>query len=76
MSELKPINHREILNLWPSIPDVANDVGFKYVAVWKWHKRNYIPPEWWCLLVESAHDRDIDLSYKLLSETIRNRKHK
>ena len=74
METKKPIDHREILALWPSIPEVSRDVKFNYVAVWRWKERNYIPPEWWSILVSVAHERDLEVSYKLLAETVRGRR--
>ena len=74
MENNKPINHAEILDLWPSIPTIARDLNFNYVAVWKWHKRKFIPCEWWALLIEVAHERDIEISFKLLADTVKNKK--
>lgn len=51
--------HAEILGLWPSLNDVANDVGARIVAVRKWRARNNIPAEYWLPLVQAAHRRNI-----------------
>ena len=76
MDTKKPQSHREILALWPKLPDVARDLEFNYIAVYKWHERNMIPPEWWCLLVDAAHNRDLEVTFKLLAETVKGRKTK
>lgn len=51
--------HAEILGLWPSLSDVADDVGARVVAVRKWRARNSIPSEYWLPLVQAAAKRGI-----------------
>lgn len=60
-------SHAEILGLWPSLIDVANDVGAKVVAVRKWRARNSIPPEYWLPLVEAAQRRGYAVTLDLLA---------
>lgn len=52
-------SHAEILGLWPSLNDVATDVGARLVAVRKWRARNSIPAEYWLALVQAAERRGI-----------------
>ena len=66
--------HQDIIALFPSIPVLARDCDFAYISVWKWNERNNIPPEWWCVIVHAAHERDLNITYKLLAETVRNRR--
>lgn len=67
--------HADIIELWPSVPELARDVGFAYVNVWKWHSKKTIPPEWWVLVVEAARRRDLPVTYEILAATVCNRKY-
>lgn len=50
---------RAVIHLWPSIRDLATDVGRRYETVRGWHRRNSIPPSQWDRLIESARFRQI-----------------
>lgn len=38
---------RSIIKLWPSLPDLASDLGTTTPMVTKWGQRDNIPAEWW-----------------------------
>ena len=63
--------HREIIELWPSIGDLAKDLRQKYNTVYMWWKRDSIPPDLWVAVVHAARDRDLPVTYTALTE-IRN----
>lgn len=60
--------HKEIIELWPSIGAICTDTGEKLSTVKQWKYRNSIPSEHWKKLINAAHQRDIELSYKTLAE--------
>ena len=59
--------HKDILELWPSYKTLADDIEADYYTVMKWKERNSIPAAYWRRVVESAHKRDIAVTYKLLA---------
>jgi len=62
------MNHKEVINLWPSMTVLSQDIGEKYGTINMWRVRNRIPADQWVGLVESAQARDIPLTYKMLAE--------
>ena len=49
----------EIIALWPSPSDFADDVGVTLQRVSLWKHRDFIPPEHWTAIEEGADRRDI-----------------
>lgn len=64
------MNHRQIIDLWPSVKVLAEDLGEKQSAVNGWYYRESIPSDRWVKLVSAAQERDIPLTYKMLAEAI------
>lgn len=62
------ITHREIIEYWPNIQALADDMGQKYITVYKWLERGRIPPEHWEMLIKQAKKRKI---YLTLEELVR-----
>jgi hypothetical protein len=48
------MEHRKIIELWPSPTDMAADVGANPEAVRKWRQRNSIPANFWAAVARSA----------------------
>jgi hypothetical protein len=47
----------DVIDQWPSIMAMAEDLEEKPSTVSKWRQRNRIPPEHWRLLVQRARRR-------------------
>lgn len=50
----------EIIDLWPSLSDFADDIGVTYGASKQMRRRNSIAPGYWDLLVKNAARRGIE----------------
>ena len=57
---------REVLDLWPSPKDLADDLGEKQATVQKWRDRNRVPAKKLHGLLLSARKRRFKVSAKLL----------
>lgn len=64
------MKHSKIIELWPSVRVLADDLGEKKSAVNGWYYRDSIPSDRWVKLVDAAQARDIPLTYKMLAEAI------
>ncbi|MCF6304380.1 MAG: hypothetical protein L3J33_03300 [Rhodobacteraceae bacterium] len=62
----------EILELWPSMAELARDLGVKQGIVAGWRRNNSIPAKYDGLIVRHAKTRGIDLSYAKISEARAN----
>jgi len=62
--------HPEIIELWPSVNEFAEDVGTSPNLVRCWKHRKSIPAPYWTPLVTAAQDRDIPLTYRMLAEAV------
>ena len=51
------MSFRPIIDLWPSRAELADDVGTTRLLAQQWWTRDFVPPEWWRLLVEAARRR-------------------
>lgn len=51
-----------IFTLWPSIADLAKDLGKPYPTVAAWHQRKSIPGRYDLELLECARKRGINLT--------------
>lgn len=61
--------HREIIKAWPSLTEMASDLGVRYDTVQKWHVRNSIPSDRWLQVVRCAIKRDIPgVTFEVLDE--------
>lgn len=66
MSQMR--THSEIINLWPSIGDLASEVGADREAVRLWRKRNRIPLKKLAAVAVAARDRGYNVSLQELSQ--------
>lgn len=55
-------NHSELIDQWPSIAELARDMGTDYETVRAWRRRERIPVEYWRDLLVAARGRRIKLS--------------
>ncbi|MCK4820388.1 hypothetical protein KA005_31780 [bacterium] len=62
------ITHAEIIDLWPSMRVLADEINENLPKVNQWKARNSIPSKFWVELVSLAQDRDIAITYKMLAE--------
>jgi len=62
-----------IIQRWPSVKVLSDDIHVKYDTVRKWKERKHIPSEFWYRVMSSARKRRIRLTYKEMAE-IRGRK--
>ena len=59
---------KDIINLWPSPQELADDLGENLHAVRKWRERGSIPSDRWLDLVEAAKRRHYRVTLNLLAE--------
>ena len=70
------MNHKDIINLWPSAPQMAADLtkasGTKYfsssILMWKFRER--IPCEHWHNVVKAAKKAKIKVNFEDLAEWV------
>ena len=62
------ITHAEIIDLWPSMRVLADEINESLPKVNQWKARNSIPSKFWVSLVALAQNRDIAITYKMLAE--------
>lgn len=61
--------HRDIIRAWPSLKQMADDMGVRYDTVQKWHVRNSIPSDKWKKVARHALIREINgITVDLLAE--------
>jgi len=53
---------RDIIDLWPTIAALADDLGLKYDRVAQWAKRDSIPGPFFADVARAAKGRDIKVS--------------
>jgi hypothetical protein len=51
--------HTEIINLWPTLSDFADDLGIAYGTAKAMRRRASIPVDYWRLAVAKAAERGI-----------------
>lgn len=61
------MNHRQIIELWPSAKSLAEDLDEKYETVRKWRFRNNIPSDRWISLIEAGKKRRIRVTLESLA---------
>lgn len=69
-NEATAMTHSDILRRWPSVTDLANDMGKPYSTVNNWIARGRVPMEYWVELVDAATSRDIPLTYGQLAKGV------
>lgn len=57
----------DVFGIWPSLAQMARDIGKDYQTVAKWAQRNRIPPESWDLVIVAASRKEISLTPGLLN---------
>lgn len=60
--------YRDVIDSWPSISDLASDIGEKPVTVRKWRTRNSIPADKWEALLKAAKKRAIKIDAAQLTK--------
>ena len=58
----KMTTFEDVINLWPSLIDMAEDLQVEYETVRQWKRRNRIPQEYFFLLRRVAHERGLKLN--------------
>lgn len=53
------MTHTEIINLWPSLSDFADDLGIQYGTAKAMRRRGVIPSEYWLTATVAADGRSI-----------------
>jgi len=57
----------DVIRMWPTYRDLAEDCGVAYDTVASWHRRSNIPQMWWAAVERSAQSRNIEgISYDTL----------
>lgn len=65
------MEHSVIMNSWPSISALADDLGVQYGTAKAMRRRGKIPPEYWVLITEKASERGIDgVSLEVLAAAV------
>ena len=49
----------EVIDLWPSVMDLAVDAGVEYPRAQSWRQRDNIPPKHWNAVIAAARRRKI-----------------
>lgn len=44
----------DVIDLWPTAKDFADDIGAPYGSVRAWKSRGSIPSHWWCDIVDKS----------------------
>ena len=63
---MKPSDFREVIGLWPSIQQLADELGENPWTVEKWRTRNRVPDRAWQRLVVAAKARRYPVTADLL----------
>ena len=58
--------HTRIMDLWPSVEALADDLGYKVERVKKWRQRK-IPSDEWPAVIEAGAGRAIALTYGMFT---------
>lgn len=66
LQNMKIKTFKEIIEMWPSISELADDMGESYITVNKWHVRDNIPVRRWVKLLKSAKNRKIPITAELM----------
>jgi len=52
-------NFQELIDAWPNMRILAEDLNINHSTVLKWRQRNSIPADFWLTLIEAARRRRI-----------------
>jgi hypothetical protein len=65
------MTHSELINLWPSLREFADDLGVLYGTAKAMRRRGKVPAEHWLRMVEAAKERGIDgVSLEVLAAAV------
>ena len=53
------MTHTDMINLWPSLSDFADDLGIQYGTAKAMRRRGVIPSEYWLMATLAAEARSI-----------------
>jgi len=62
-----------IMQIWPRMSDLADDLGLPYQTVASWKRRNRIAPENDGAIIAAAARRNVVLTYEQLAKARRGR---
>jgi hypothetical protein len=62
----------DVIRLWPSAEQLADDLGIKGVTVRQWRNRNSIPAEHWLRLIEVGRARALSVTLDDLARLATN----
>jgi hypothetical protein len=68
------LNHSQIIDLWPSLDEFAEDMGVKMRTAQGWKRRNSIPWHYWPRLIACALVRRIYVSPEMLMSSAAERR--
>lgn len=57
----------DVMALWPSIAELARDIGEPYETVRKWKVRGSIPAAYWVAITTAAAKRGFDVTLEALA---------
>lgn len=65
------MSHAELINLWPSLSDFADDIGVPYMTAKGMRRRGSVPAGYWLAMEEAASARGIEgISVRRLAEMV------
>lgn len=63
------MTHADLINLWPSLSDFAEDIGVSYETAKAMRRRSSVPGRYWKTMVDRAAERTLDgVSLEALAE--------
>lgn len=63
----------DVIELWPSVSDLASDLAVPYGVAKQWRRRNSIPADRWASLIDAARSRGFAITADALAEIARTR---
>lgn len=57
-----PTSFRDVVSLWPTMRQMAEDLDVPLERVKKWRQRNRIPPLYWEPIIDAAYRYGADLT--------------
>lgn len=55
-----PMTHSDLINLWPTLADFADDIGVPYMTAKGMRRRGSVPGGYWIAMECAARRRGID----------------
>jgi hypothetical protein len=71
---MKLKTHAQVVDLWPSARELAEDIDEKPFTTQKWRTRNRIPDRAWKRVVEAAQSRQYPVTIELLASIAAERR--